>query len=162
MAVIKKLHLRESDSEEIRKTLLRVEPLGVLARELCYHSIPLDNEDSSKTVIPPRLFLIRDSYLLVHAYGDDAFYDLFPEYERGGLSAECYVLDAAPRALANYYAQEGLYIQAGVLKGGADALSLNERRPPPLTPAQQREWVRNRRREIRERDRNILGLTRVK
>lgn len=162
MSVLKKFCLDNPDPVAISKALLKIEPTGVLAREICYHSVPLDGEDSGKMVIPPRLFLITSHFLLVHAYGDDVFYDLSPEYERGGLSKECYVLKDTPRYLSNYFAMEDLYAGTGVIAKAPDPLSLSERRPPPMTATQRSEWLKQRRREIRERDRKLLGLTVVR
>lgn len=162
MPSIEKIYLDNPDPAEVQKLLLRIEPLGVLTREICYHSIPLDTENSGKVLIPPRLFFITKHFLLVHAYGDDAFYEQFPEYVRGGVSKECYVLPDTPKYLSNYFAMEETYRQTGVIPNRPDPLSLAEQRPPPMTAAQRSAWIKNRRKAIRERDRRLLGLTIVK
>lgn len=159
---LKKLSLDNPDPLVLQRLLLQIEPLGVLTRDICYDSIPLDDEDGGKAIIPPRLFFLPRQMILVHAYGDDAFYDLFPAFERGGLSQECYVLDTPPRFLSNYFALQAMYERTGVVPANVDKLSLEQRRPPPMTVAQQREWLKQRRREIRDRDRKILGLKVVK
>lgn len=162
MSALKKFCLDNPDVESLASTLLRIEPLGVLSREICYESIPLDGEDSGKVIIPPRLFFLPKQFLLVHAYGDDAFYYLNPTFERGGLSKECYVLDTPPRFLSNYFAMQAVYEKTGVVPKSVDVLSLEQRKPPPMTLADQKEWLRKRRKEIRERDRKLLGLKVVK
>lgn len=162
MSLLKKLSLDNPDPEMLASVLLAIEPLGVLIREICYESVPLDTEDGGEVILPPRLFFLPNQFLLVHAYGDDAFYDLFPEYERGGRSKECYIMPSPPRVLSNYFAMQGIYETTGVIPKSVDSLSIETRRPRPMTAAEQREWMRQRRREIRERDRKLLGLRLVK
>lgn len=162
MSLLKKFMLEGSDPVAVANTLLRVEPLGVLDRDICYQSIPLDGERTEKVIIPPRLFFLPKQLLLVHAYGDDAFYDLFPEFERGGLSKECYVLQEAPHYLSNYFAMQDLYEQGGIVPKEEDRISLTYLRPKPMSATEQREWIRQRRKEIKERDKRLLGLTLVK
>jgi hypothetical protein len=130
------------DRQALARNLLRLEPLGVLSREICYQSIPTDEEDpglfgangtKSWGVLPPRLFFIPKYFTLVHCYGDDAFYEKHPEYEKGGLSKECYVVEDFPRYLANYFAMESTYQRVGLVPKVIDPLSLEARRPPPVT-----------------------------
>lgn len=162
MSLLKKLFLDSPDPKEIAKALLRVEPLGVLSRDICYQAIPLDEEIGERVLIPPRLFLITKHLLLVHTYGDDAFYELNPLYERGGLSKECHVLEDIPLYLSNYFAMQALYRETGVIPAKTDILSLAAKRPKPMTSAERDKWIRERRRAIRKRDQAILGLSLVK
>lgn len=162
MSLLKRFALDTSDTEGLAKALLRLEPTGVLSRDICYQAIPLDEEIGERVLIPPRLFLITEYLLLVHAYGDDAFYDLYPTYERGGLSKECHVLRDVPLHLSNYFAMQSMYREVGAIPAKIDTLSLAERRPKPMTSAERDEWLRERRRAIRKRDQRLLGLSVVK
>lgn len=159
MSLLKRFTLDTSDTEGLSKALLRLEPTGVLNRDICYQAIPLDEEIGKRLLIPPRLFLITEYLLLVHAYGDDAFYDLYPAYERGGLSKECHVLSDVPLHLSNYFAMQSMYREVGAIPAKVDILSMAERRPRPMTSTERDEWLRERRRAIRRRDQRILGLS---
>lgn len=152
----------ELDKLALARHLLKLEPLGVLSREICYQAIPLEDEEGKRLIIPPRLFFIPKYFTLVHCYGDPSFYTLNPEFKEGGLSKECYVLDRFPRFLSNYFAMQAVYEKTGVVPKSVDVLSLEQRKPPPMTLADQKEWLRKRRKEIRERDRKLLGLKVVK
>ncbi len=132
----------ELDKLALARHLLKLEPLGVLSREICYQAIPLEDEEGKRLIIPPRLFFIPKYFTLVHCYGDPSFYTLNPEFKEGGLSKECYVLDRFPRFLSNYFAMEDTYQKAGVAPKRPDLISLEARKPPPLTRAEQKEILR--------------------
>ncbi len=120
---------------ELEKHLLKCEKWGVLDRHIVYHSIPLDSEEGTGKLVPPRLLFLYRTGHLYHCYGDEAFYDAHPEYEKGKLSYECLVLDEAPRHLSNYLAQEAVYRNAGFIDVGDDLLHMRTRRPARLTRA---------------------------
>lgn len=144
----KKKSREELDKLALARLLLRLEPLGVLTREICYQPIPTDDEDPGMFggkgfkgwgILPPRLFFIPKYFTLVHCYGDDKFYEKHPEFEKGGISKECYVLDDFPRFLANYFAMEPTYQRVGLVPQMSDPLSMAAKRPPPVTQKQHNE-----------------------
>ncbi len=160
MSLLKKLSLEVADPKEIAKVLLRVEPLGILNREICPFSVLTDEEDPGMfgnkphkrcEVIPPRLFFIPKHFTLVHCYGDDTFYEQNPEYVKGGVSKECYVLDALPRFLSNQYALEGMLGSVDGRMPYDDPLLLASRKPPPMTKAEQRAYRAECRQLVAER-----------
>lgn len=149
----------ELDRLALARHLLKLEPLGVLSREICYHPIPTDEEDpgmfGAKTakswgILPPRLFFIPKYFTLVHCYGDDRFYDKNPQYIRGGVSAECYVVEDFPRFLANYFAMEPTYRRVGLTPSDQDPLSLAARKPPPTTQKDHNETRRRVRQRVKD------------
>lgn len=148
------------EQKKLARTLLKMERLGILDRDICEVSIPLDGEDCSRKIVPPRLFYLPDNMLLVHAVGDDAFYELNPEYTRGGYSKECYILPYPPRFLSNQYALEEMCQgrHADVMHI-PDPISLRELRPPPMTDKDIKERVK----QIKTRRRALMsGLSVVK
>lgn len=149
----------ELDNLALARQLLKLEPLGVLTREICYHPIPTEAEDpgmfGAKTtkswgIIPPRLFFIPKYFTLVHCYGDERFYERHPEYVKGGLSKECYVVDDFPRHLANYFAMEPTYRRVGLTTNEQDPLSLSARKPPPTTQKDHNETRRRVRQRVKD------------
>lgn len=112
----------EVSVEAVERQLLSLEPYGVLTREIVPISIPLDWEE--KRPIPPRLFFFPAHNILVHSYGDDAWYERHPGYRKGDLSYECFVLDKAPMFLSNYFAMHPTYRTAGVVAEIQDPISI--------------------------------------
>lgn len=93
---------------KVRAALRLCERLGVLDRVMVPHAIPLDNE-SVRKIFPPRLFYLPKFGIVAHALGDDSFYELHPEYVKGGVSKEIHILDKAPMHLSNFFAMEETY-----------------------------------------------------
>lgn len=160
MSLLKKLSLDSLDPKEVAKALLRVEPLGVLKREICPFPVLTDEEDPGMfgneahkrcEVIPPRLFFIPKHFTLVHCYGDDTFYEQNPEYVRGGVSKECYVLGTLPRFLSNQYALEGMLGATDGRMPYDDPISLTASKPPPMTKAEQKAYRAECRQLVAER-----------
>lgn len=152
---------KQPSEGEVERYLLQLEGLGVLDRDICYMPMMTDDEDTGRVktprVIPPRLFCVPSDYTLVHCVGSMEFYDLHPEYEYGGLSYECYILERSPRHLDNYYAMEATYIAAGVVPKPKDILSLRTLCPPPLTKKQLEAFTASNRKAIKARDAAILA-----
>lgn len=152
---------KQPSEGEVERYLLQLEGLGILDRDICYMPMMTDDEDTGivkmPRVIPPRLFCVVKEYRLVHCVGSMEFYALHPEYEYGGLSYECYVLDVTPRHLLNYCAMEATYIAAGVVPAPSDILSLRTLCPPPLTRKQLEAFTASNRRAIKARDAAILA-----
>lgn len=143
------------EQKKLSKQLLQMEKLGVLDRDICYHSIPLDEEFGQGKLIPPRLFFLYEDLILIHCYGDDAFYEKHPEFERGGLSKECWVIPHSPRFLSNYFAMEEMYQKVGVVPVAPDPISWRQVRPPPLTKQEVAELRRRVKRRIRQRSESV-------
>lgn len=170
-------NMDEEDYATYSDLLLVIEPLGILTRHICYEPVLLEGEVVITPVglaeppdggIPTRLFFIPKHFLLVHCYGDARFYEENPEYTRGGLSKECYILDAVPRFLAYSLAMEGEYAQVGFIPEQHDPLALASRAPPPITRAEQKRLFKASRQKIKDRaaaaevEENRAKLTLVK
>ena len=119
---MKRRRKTEVTVEAVERHLLELEPYGVLTREIVPISIPLDWETARP--IPPRLFFFPAHNILVHTYGDDAWYEKHPGYRKGDLSYECYVMDKAPLFLSNYFAMYPTYRTAGVVAEIQDPISI--------------------------------------
>ena len=145
---------------DIATMLLKLEPLGVLTREMCYSAEPLDGE-LDWDMFPPRLFYFPKYLLLVHVVGTDGFYEANPEYSRGGISKECYILEEIPLCLSNYFALEEMG-RSGPAPKEVDPVSLEARRPPPLTKADIRSLCRAARESVKAKAARVHRLRVVK
>lgn len=140
---IRKKSREELDRLAIARQLLKLEPLGVLSREICPFPVPTDGEIiSGPSVLPPRLFYFPRIHALIHCYGDEAFYEQNPAYAKGGVSKECYVLDHFPDFLSNQFALEDMLNPGISAFPYEDILSMAARRPKPLTREEQKARVK--------------------
>lgn len=147
-----------TDASAVAKHLLQLEAFGVLDRHIVSHPILTDDEHfNPETVkmVPPRLFFYNDAGGLYHCYGDDKWYEAHPEYERGGLSYECILVDKYPIHLANYLAMEDAYISMHMVNArDDDPIHMRHRRyvSPEEKRRREEKAAREEKRRIGQRE----------
>lgn len=101
------------DATRLARHLLQVEALGLLNRRIipvCALPDQIPDRYVAMGYVPPRLVYCLDTKVAYHVYGDESFYEKYPDVLLGGESVEAIVVYEQWLSISNYLAQESMYI----------------------------------------------------